>query len=494
MTNKNLLYLDVLPVHPRPLPLESLNSYIKRLAQANDIHHINAFSQLTMTGKSEFLLNKPHRTLFERLRRLTICSETQLLALTFHHLGWKFGRHQSLGRFLRNSISPFVRYCPTCLDEQKYFSLTWSFLRLFGCPQHSLHLLDICGHCGQHIPLKNPCLSLTNCHFCGGDLRLSATTKLSSDEHQLCLQHQDDLVYLLTEQPWQKTQPEIAAATRQRLASIRSTRGIDAQDVARQLRVKNSSLLAIENEAYSGSGEVFQDYLLYADYFNLPLSHVFIEAAQTGYIPKGQLRRDAFLAKVQLAVGTLKQQGTPVTYEKVAHLVGCNVHTLRHHPTVHAWLRNEALQRKQRTPAHKMALFQSAKQIIFDLNAQGKRISYRAIGFRLGRDPAQIKHIYPDVDALIRQAIVEQRQQQKNDLVIQVENTIHALVERQQRITTKSVARFLCISPATLYRYPAIQALVNEERQRIEHLEWHDTSTKVKQVVLQPQLRWNRQA
>ena len=61
MTNEKLLYLDVLPARPQPLPLESLNSYIKRLAQANGIRYLYSFARLAMIYTSGFLLNKPHR-------------------------------------------------------------------------------------------------------------------------------------------------------------------------------------------------------------------------------------------------------------------------------------------------------------------------------------------------------------------------------------------------------------------------------------------------
>ena len=41
-------YRDVLPAHPQPEPLESLNSYIRRLATANRIQHIHNFAHLTV--------------------------------------------------------------------------------------------------------------------------------------------------------------------------------------------------------------------------------------------------------------------------------------------------------------------------------------------------------------------------------------------------------------------------------------------------------------
>ena len=307
MTDNHLFCFDVLPVRPTPLPLESFNSYVKRLAQINGIPHIHAVIQMTDLSGYHFLSNTPPRFSFKRLPTITALSVAQLLTMTFHHLGWKFGRHESLTAFLKKSVSPFVRYCPHCLQEKGYYSLDWSFLWLTGCPQHGVHLLDICGHCGQHIPLKNRHLSLYNCPFCQGDLRLSATTPLPPEQHQLCIQRQDDLVYLLTEQPWQKTQPEVVGAARQRLAANRLIQQLTIPQLASLLGTKRDSVMAIENETLSCIGELFRDYLLYIDHFGLTLSQVFKEATQTGYIHKEQLRKDAFFSQVRETVHALKQ-------------------------------------------------------------------------------------------------------------------------------------------------------------------------------------------
>ena len=486
MNNEKLLYLDVLPSRPKPLPLESLNSYIKRLAKANGIRQIHAFSQMTMIGRYEFLLNKPRRTSFELLPTITALSEAQLLDLTFYHLGWKFGRHQSLGAFLKNSISPFIRYCPICLEENGYYPLTWNFLCLDGCPQHSVRLLDICGHCGQHIQVRNRCLSLYNCHFCGGDLRLSTTTNLSADEHQLSTQHQDDLIYLLTEQPWQSTQPEVIDAFRQRLAASRLIQKLSMPQLNQLLDIKELSILAIENETLTCTGELFQEYLIYADYFGLTLSQVFKDATQTGYIPKIQLRKNAFFLQVREAVHTLKQQGIPVNREIVADLVGCTTDTLKYYAADYTWLRDATRSQKRRTFNDQEELFQSAQQAISNLNAQKKRVSYCAIAHIMGRDRSQIKARYPNVDTLIREAIAIYTQQHEEELFIRVQQAIHVLAERQQNISINSIAHQIGIPTSTLrYRSPPIRTLIAEEKQRIERQKAQDIQDNVEQVAAQ---------
>ena len=43
-------FFDVLPVHPQPLPLESLTSYLMRLAEANHITSMTGLSAICFPG------------------------------------------------------------------------------------------------------------------------------------------------------------------------------------------------------------------------------------------------------------------------------------------------------------------------------------------------------------------------------------------------------------------------------------------------------------
>jgi hypothetical protein len=98
-------YLDVLPAHPRPQPLESLNSYVKRIACANGIHHLNTFSHLTGVREPKHWLELRPAPDYGQLGTVTCCTDTELLVMTVYFLGHKFGREQSLGRFLAPNLS-----------------------------------------------------------------------------------------------------------------------------------------------------------------------------------------------------------------------------------------------------------------------------------------------------------------------------------------------------------------------------------------------------
>ncbi len=471
MTNVLPLFLDVLPVHPQPQPFESLNSYIKRLAIANGIRHINTFSHLAAIREPRFLFRNTRLPSFGRLATLAGCTEAQIWALTFYHLGRKFSREQTLGRFLAGSAAPHIRYCPHCLAEKGYYALGWSFLQLSGCPEHGTRLLDGCGHCGQPIALTVPSLSITDCPWCGGDLRRCVTQSLTPLEHQACLHRWDDLVYLLVPQPWEGQPGSVAAAARQRLGFARMKQGWLSQQVAQRLEVRKMVVIAMDNEPQTGMGETFRDYLHYADYLGVTLSDLFKEAVRIGYISKEQLYEDDLLAQTQQTIATLKQQGIPVTQERVGSLIGRFPANLRQYPRIHALLREEALIREGRTLAQEQALYRTVQQTIDELKTQGKRISRRAIGLKVGWSPAQIRKFYPSVDALLTEAVAEyvrEQPQRERRLEEQVRQAVEDFKAQGRAITYDAIAQHVGISSGQLSLRPQLHTFVNETIQQVE--------------------------
>lgn len=487
MTNTSPLFLDVLPVHPQPQPFESLNSYIKRLAIANGIRHINTFSHLAAIREPRFLFRNTCLPSFGRLATLAGCTEAQILALTFYHLGRKFSREQTPGRFLAGSAAPHIRYCPHCLAEKGYYALGWSFLQLSGCPEHGTRLLDDCSHCGQTIALTVSSLSITDCPWCGGDLRRCVTQSLTPLEHQNCIHRWNDLVYLLAPQSWEGQPGSVAAAARQRLGFARMKQGFLSHQVAQQLEVKDIAVVAMDNESQTGIGETFQNYLDYADYLGVKLSDMFKEAARTGYISKEQLYEDDLLAQTQQAVATLKQQGIPVTQKRVANLMSRFPANLRQYPRIHSRLREEALIREGRSPEQEQALYLTVQQTIEDLKTRGKRISRRAIGLKVGWTPVQIRKFFPRVDALLTEAVAEyvrEQPQRERKLEEQVRQAVEDFRTQGRVISHKTIAQHVGISPGQLYSRLPLRALVNGKREisKIQNLE--DCVARTKEVLV----------
>jgi len=467
--NPDRLYLNTLPAHPNPMPLETLNSYLKRLAQANGIRHLATFSHLTGISQPERLLELHPPPDWGYLTQTTHTSPQQLLALTTYYLVHKFGRVISPGRFLARSCSQHLRWCPCCLAEEGYYQLPWQFLLLRACPRHAQPLLDHCPHCQHKIPLKSRTMQLTVCRYCSGDLSQAQGTNLSAEEHRTCQQHWQELVYLLTPQDWQLAPTtEIADAMRQRLGYLRRLQNRKAPQVARALGVSPRILGAMENETQSGLGETFEDYLHYLDYFGLTLKTIFCEAARTGYIHKDVLYANHLFEQAQQVAAKLKQQGIRITHKRVAHGLGHTPSMLRKYPEIHALLCSEAAIRDRLTDAYEDQLYGQAQQVIQTLQARQARPSKRKIALQLGYNSAKICKHYPRVEQLLV-STVNQYQQQKRQAAAQLRWDVHQALQisRQQglSITQKNVAPYLDVSVTKLGDDPYIQALFAEQQQ-----------------------------
>lgn len=473
MTHMQPLFLDVLPVHPQPQPLESLNSYIKRLAAANHIRHIHKFTLFAAVREPRFLFHNMPLPSFGRLATIAGCTDAQVLALTFYHLGRKFRREQTLGRFLSDSIASHSRYCPHCLADQGYHSLAWSFLRLVGCPTHAVYLLDQCGYCGAAIPLTSPFLSVTHCPSCKSDLRDCPTRTLSTADYEACQQHWHDLAYLLTRQPWEDDESGVAAGARQRLGFVRLEKRWTGKQVARQLGRRPGIMVSMENETQSGSGEIFQDYLHYADLLEVQLSEQFIATEQTGCQTKEYLYQTSLEAQVRSAIDILNEQGVSVTQARVYELVGLTPATLRHYPAIHELLRQAAQERRERSSTQQQVLCRNVQQAIEHLRVNGQRTSWNAIGSLVGRSWQQLSSD-PQVAMLIKNALSDaekHRQQWEQNLPDRVQDAIAACLARNEPPTQKIIAQELGISRHILSKRPDLStSIIQANRQMNESL------------------------
>ena len=480
------LFLDVLPAHPQPQPLESLNSYIKRLAAANHIQHIHKFSLFAAIREPRFLFHNMPLPSFGHLATIAGCTDAHLVALTFYHLGRKFRREQTLGRFLSGCIASYSRYCPHCLADQEYHSLVWSFLHLVGCPTHAVYLLDHCGYCGATIPLTSPFLSVTHCPACQNDLRDCPTRALSTADYERSQRHWHDLTYLLAPQPWEGDEYGVAAGARQRLGFIRLEKRWTGKQVARQSGFAPAIMVCMENETQSGCGEAFQDYLRYADFLEIQLSEQFMAAEQTGYQTKEYLYQASLEAQVRSAIASLNEQGVSVTQKRVCELVGLTPATLRHYPTIHAVLRQAALERKERTPAHEHALCQKVQQAIEHLRANNQRISWNSIGSLVGRAWHQLNY-YPQVVTLIKNAlqVYEKYQQpEEQDLCRRVQDAIAACLARHEPPSQKTIARELGISRHILSSRPHLSASIIQARRQMNEPLWSSRVPRVQAAAV----------
>ncbi len=199
-------YFDVLPLHPRPEYLESLTSYLMRLAEYNGISSMDGLSALCFPHQdrriTRGIADYPPVS-FGDLTRAGTWSEEILRTTTFFHLAAKFRRStlpQPVSRFLSGCVGQYLRYCPACFAEQRVrcYLLPWRFLMLTYCCKHMCRLLETCGHCDELIPLFTSPFKLGNCPRCQQSLKLCATALVSGGaELEVATYVHDDIVLVV---------------------------------------------------------------------------------------------------------------------------------------------------------------------------------------------------------------------------------------------------------------------------------------------------------
>src|SRR5260370_5773572 len=270
-----------LPLHPQPAALESLTSYIMRVAQVNGLQTIAELATLAGIEYRSSLRSFPDGAITNAsgLTTLTGCTQTDLEAMTFLPLARRFGyaystQTRTLRCFLQGSLASHLRYCPRCLVEHTYpyYRLYWRFLALTGCLTHNCQLLDCCGHCAARIPLLPDHPDLSVCPTCCRDLRTCQPSPISEDEARKLLRRTSDLIFLLSS-PTQTQEENPRVAVGKRYSFARQQKGLSLQE-ATSLIEQNPRMLSAIEYASLYKKSTFLDYLQYADLLEYSLEEM----------------------------------------------------------------------------------------------------------------------------------------------------------------------------------------------------------------------------
>lgn len=244
-------YSDVIPVHPRPYPLESLTGYLIRLAEANLISTVAALVALLFPRRqlqSICALSDLCPASLDDVAVATVCPLSALTATTLSHVARKFGRTTSptwLGRFLSGMLAPSFRYCPACLTERGYRSLLWRFAAVPGCVVHGCYLLDHCGHCSSAIPFLTSPLRTAYCPACSRDLRCCRSASLQDmDAARTRIEVADAAALVAPHMIETAERPDQMFG--HSLAACRRERGYTRAEVAHRLGVSDLAVRALE--------------------------------------------------------------------------------------------------------------------------------------------------------------------------------------------------------------------------------------------------------
>ena len=280
-------YFDVLPLHPKPEYLESLTSYLMRLAEYNGISSLDGLSALCFPHQdrriTRGIADYPPVS-FGKLTIVAASTEETLRTTTFFHLAVKFGRStlpQPTSRFLSGSVSQYLRYCPVCFTEQRirYYLLSWRFLMLTCCRKHKCQLLETCGYCDALIPLFTSPFKVGNCPTCQQNLQQCAAVSIGDTAMLEVASHvHDDILFLLTPQLWEADSRSIIRRVGRQFAHLRQMKRCTAVEVANQIGVTLTMVEGIERGNFQGKGATLQSYFKYAHYLGLSLKEVFSDA------------------------------------------------------------------------------------------------------------------------------------------------------------------------------------------------------------------------
>ena len=416
-------WFDTLPVHPQPLPLESLCSYATRLVEANRLRWAGRLHRLFFPGfprpRADAFADLPPRSL-GLMPTVTGCAESRLWATTFYYLGQRLINRTEpakLGTFLKGSTAPYQRYCPACLREHGYYHLAWRFYALPGCPQHQCYLLDRCGQCGEPIPLISVPPRLGICPTCQMNLASCTTSSLSNLDRDITLVRFHELVALLSPPADQE------ANLGDQLAVHREQQRLSTEIIARGLGIHRlDTALAMENKGnrYKPS---FQHYLDYGALLSLTLRDLFAPppndpewSARVNWVT--QVQREALeeqarhreaemLERATLAAQHLLSLGEKVTNKALAHQLDTSTSTLRRYPAIGALVarcrQQRDQQRRERRDAELMALIREKVEFAPEVP---QILSLMEIGRLIGVSTFTIRH-YPGTHRYARRLVDE---------------------------------------------------------------------------------------
>lgn len=494
-----IYYFDVLPLHPRPKPLESLTSYLTRLAVANQLRSMwqllclcfpnEKFPRLTMHNGDFPPVS------FGALATLAHCSEADLLALTFSHLGQKFGRPPyawNLTLFLSGVVADHLRYCPLCLAEHGYYRLTWRFLTIEGCDEHGCRLLDRCDHCGQPVPFLTYRPQVGICPGCGGDLRTCPIQLLAELPCAQDKSRTSDFEYLLQPQASERLGEQLIGLIGDQLARWREHQGLSIVSVARAMKQYPPIISNLETGSRR-RGLGFRQYLKYADFLQIRLRDIF-ETAAPGPSP-ARSYEEKTLAKIRQAVVNLEQQGQRVTQIKVKQMIGASMAIFTKYPQIKAfWAEYRARARSSR----EQALLNQVQQAIDCLKQQGQPVTQVAVSQLVGRNLVGLR-CWPRVWAASigghsevgsgppvcpRRNSGDQSRlyRREAELVYKVRQAIEQLQREGKVVSQYAIAARVGLSTDGLIYYPQVRAILRANKAEPPHRE-EALLARVREVV-----------
>ena len=458
--------------------MESLTSYLTRVAAENLFKSVNQFSSATGT-RLGFQLQQPDTVppTWGNFTDAVACSEARLLETTFFLLGAKFGRvdhKQRLGNFIGDSISQTLQFCPKCLEENGCYLLPWRFSRLKGCVRHNCRLIERCPECGEPVRLFGQPLRIAVCNTCGYDLCQCHPEIMDSEQTNSTWRAQLDLEYLLAPQPWKPEQ--IVKAIGPWMGYLRKEKRLTIAQVADQLDIDREVFKGIESPNPSAKrGQKLNHYFDYAAFLGVSMRELFElvtreieDDPQKAEQSRKEIFEAALLSKVKTAAKRLEDSEQEVTQRAIGNIVAMSVDSLKHYPTVREYLESftapHVLQIKRLEREN--TFLDQAKTAVLKLRGRGEAVTQTAIGQEMGRAPEGFR-LYERLYTYVLE-VADSPQEIEHSLLERVRDAIDQLEAADQLVSAEAVGRIVGMTPEGLKKYVLIRPLIEEIAQNYQ--------------------------
>ena len=479
-------YFDVLQLHPPPEYLESLTSYLTRIAEMNGIDGYQSLATLCLptepASRVRTLKDYPLSS-FSTLGSTTVKPEATLLKTTFYHLAKKFEcstEAKPLSIFLSRSVADCLRYCPLCLGDFPYYSLAWRFLALKGCWVHNCQLLEKCGHCGTKIPIFTRPFKAGFCPTCKKDLRTCKSSLLSEKVRIDVQSLYQNLEFLLAPQPFESMERTILQDIGQEFTNLRNSRNLTQLQMSRQAGISMVCLTSLEHGHSKFSGvSSFQWYYKCAGFFGVTMRDLFQRIMQPEVVEKRDQRmkikwildEEEILGQIHEIMRRIYESGEQVTQKAIEEAVHISLNRLNRYPRIKALLEEIAEQLQathwEQRIKYEDELLEKVQMAIEQLEKRKVAITHKAVSEITGVDQSNFK-FYPRVKTLLENKVNyvfyhdQRRQQTEDEILVKVSTAIQDLDERDQPVTATAVGEIVGISPNSLIEYARVKSLLEQ--------------------------------
>jgi len=262
-------------------------------------------------------------------------------------------------------------------------------------------------------------------------------------------------------------------------ATLRQNNHLTMKEVAYQTGLSINNVEGIEYGLAKGGGQLFKNYVAYAQFLRISLQEVFETTMLRNSPCRQKKERRSFseseeqvIKNVYEAVQQLKCLGKPVTQRAISEIIGISTHRLNTFTKIKSILRQLAvdaqIDRKKRRDSHINEIFERVQKAIKDLESFGVPITQTAISERVGLSPKGLKY-YPEIKELIEQYVAEHSYVVKRsalrelELVAKIEAAIAEMRACNLRLTQTAISRAVGLSLVGLKKsYPLVKTLLEQ--------------------------------